>query len=656
MNIAITLSSLRAAQIGLDTSAHNIANANTAGYHRQRMLLSTRTPQWIENLHLGSGVNINRLERMRSQVVEAAYTNSLSELRGIGQHLTIARQIETEFLPGNGSIHQSLTNLFSEMSRLSANPNEFAARNSVVQQAVQLSSQTQRIANRLSALKNDVSSQINIEVQILNQELAQLANLQGQIQTSAFSGSVPNDLLDQRDQLINRIAEKIDIQRFEHAYNGFGLSIGGSSVSLGSVPVVFEVDYDSNGRALVKLAGTSREVTFMGGTLPSLIEAHNVTIPAYQSRLDDFAQTLMREFDQAHAKGVGTYGPFSVLRGARGFKDSAVPISQAQLAFPVSAGELFISVTDPSGGKRTYSISIDPAVDSLNDIANRISQLPTLHASVDNQNRQFSIFAQPGYRFDFTGNLETIPDLSTYSGTAMPGLSGEYTGSVNRQVTIVIDGTGTVGKTPGLTARVLDASTGLEITAVNIGDGYEVDSLLDVGDGVKLKFSAGDVVDGDRFSTTLVAESDSTGILSALGLNSFFEGANAGDIRVASRIVNDTRQLATSRSGEIGDTTNLINMIRLQGKQLLGVNNISFQDYLDEVTSSIGFEVMVLQHIERNAFTVNQQSEQEIAALSGVDLNEELLLITQYQQQYQAAVQVLQTMNLMMDELLNLVR
>ena len=88
--------------------------------------------------------------------------------------------------------------------------------------------QTRNISDRLTDLKTNVRQQIDIEVQELNAEIAALVDLQHQIQTSVSNGPnvVPNDLYDQRDQLINSIASKIDVQRQESSQDGFGLTLG----------------------------------------------------------------------------------------------------------------------------------------------------------------------------------------------------------------------------------------------------------------------------------------------------------------------------------------------------------------------------------------------------------------------------------------------
>ncbi len=655
MNFSIGLSALRASQFALNTVSQNLANANTEGYHRQRVGFQTRLPQFIQGRYLGSGVEIGTIDRMRNQILESTYTRSVSDLQSAGRQLSLEGQIESLFLPGDGSIHNAVGGFFDELNRLSANPSELVQRNAVVQQGVNAAKQVRDISERLTDLKQTVRNQIEIEVNSINQDIESLVDLQHRIQVASARG-VPNDLYDQRDQLINRLAEKIDVQRFEQSQNGFGLSLAGSSIAIGDAPIAFETVYDDNGNVAIHVAGSDREVKFGSGSLIALAEVHNETIDDFQSRIDEFARDFIRNVDQAHAKGVGTSGPFSILRGTRSVGNPQIPLNESEIPFPVEKGELYFSVTDPSGEKRTYAVAIDPATESLDDVAAKIGNVANVQAVVDEQNGTLNIIAQPGYRFDFSGNLETVPDLGSFTGTSLPRISGQYEGDVNRELSVSVIGTGTIGKTPGLLAQVTDESTGKVIAEINIGEGYEAGSELAVTEGVSISFGGGDVTDSDSFTTRLIADSDSTGILSALGLNNFFKGSDAKTIDVETRIVENPNELATSRSGDIADTTNLNGLLTLREAHTMGEGRLSFEDFLGETSSEIGFRVQTSQSLYRNISELNYQYQTEIASVSGVDLNEEMVDLANYQKSYEAAVQVMRTMETMMDELLALVR
>ncbi len=654
MNFQIGLSGLRASQFALSTVAQNLANANTEGYHRQTVSFQTRLPQQFGVNLLGRGVEIRSVDRVRSQILESSYTNALSDLRSVEQRLSIEGQIESLFLPGQGSLQESLSGFFDELSTLSANPTEIVQRNSVVRQGVNLAQQIRDTSNQLTEIKTNVGKQIELEVAALNGQLRDLVALQTEIKIASVHGT-PNDLLDRRDQLINSIAEKIDIQRTENVQDGFGLSISEQSISIGLAAFQFETATDNNGNVTVRLENTQQVINFKSGSIPALQHLHSETIDSFKDKLNEVASGIIRNIDQVHAKGIGGDGAFSVLKGSRPVEDVDAPLATAGTAFPIESGDLFFSVTDSTGNRRTHKITIDPQTDSLRDVANKIAALPGLQANISSQTKQLSISSSAGFKFDFSGNLETVPDLATFTGSSIPQLSGRYEGDENQTLTVQIVGSGEIGITPGLQAQVLN-SAGEVVKELEIGEGYEAGSELDVIEGVKLSFSAGDIVDSESFQTQLVANSDETGALSAFGLNTFFVGTSASDIDVSTRIVEDPNQLATSKTGDNGDTFNLAELVGLRDELVMSDNRLSFDDYLGEVVSEIGFQVQTSASLQLSVSNLKSNYEYELQSVSGIDLNEEMLNLAKFQKSYEASVQVIRTMETMMDDLYRILR
>ena len=334
MNFSIGISALQASQFGINQVSQNLANANTEGYHRQVLGLQTRRSQYVGNHLLGSGVEIGGVKRVRDQILEAAFTSTISDLKGIEQRLSIETRIESHFLTGEGTIQNSLTGFFDELARLSANPGEKSLRNSVVNQAKGLTYQIQEASSGLVQLKGSVSQQIDIEIEALNKEIAELVDLQNTIRTTQFQAT-PNSLLDQRDQLINKISEKIDVQRFESVQDSLGLGIAGSSISIGVVAIQFEAVSLPDGSRQIQVIGGDRETKFASGTIATLVDVHNNLVGEYSEKLEIFTQQLIQKVDQAHATGVGLDGPFKILRSSRNPENTTVPLNESGLPFSI---------------------------------------------------------------------------------------------------------------------------------------------------------------------------------------------------------------------------------------------------------------------------------------------------------------------------------
>ena len=653
MSLWIGFSALQASQFAINNVSQNLANASTEGYHRQEVGLQTSQSQLIGGQIVGRGVEVSHVSRLRDQIVESALTNSIGDLEAVNQQLNIESTIESILAPGERSIQTVLTGLFDSLARLSANPSENALRDSALNQANNLAEQIQEVSSNLIELRNDVRRQIDTELDLVNQDLRSLVELQNRIEADRINGS-PNDLLDQRDRLVNSLAERIDIQRFETRQNQFGLGIAGSSISVGLVPIEFESFTNETGNVEIRIAGTDRTVSFQSGRIAALEESHNSLISEYSNKIDEFAKTLIRSVDQAHAAGVGLDGPFSILKSTRPVSDVNVPLTESS-SFPIDNGELVLSITSPDNEQRTSTISINPDQDSLQDIANKISDLDNIQAVVDPQTNQLTIVAQPGYGFDFTGNLETIPRLTNFSGSSIPKIAGDYQGDTNRVLTVTANGAGEIGKTPGLTATVTNPD-GLAVGEINIGEGYEAGTEIALEDGVSLTFDAGSINAADSFDAVLVAQSDSAGVLSALGLNNFFGGTDSSDISVRRDLLDDSARLATSKNGEIGDTGNLADIIRIRDSNIVGDDQLSFDDYLAETNSEIGFRVQSSESFQFALAEINFQYQTDRDSTSGVDINEELLNLTQHQTSYEAAVQVVRTLEAMLDDLFQIIR
>ena len=206
------LTALRTAQFAIDTLSNNIANANTPGYHRQNVHLDSAEPVRFGNFQVGNGVTVGDVERVREQITESSLTFAISDASGANQLLEIESQIEALFQSGEGSLSQRLDSLFGEITKLTSTSDTPTQRSAVLQQAQQMTSIIRRISAELAGLKTSVRSQIDREVQGLNGQLESLADINAQISIMQAEAT-PNREFDQRDVLVNQIAELIDVTR-----------------------------------------------------------------------------------------------------------------------------------------------------------------------------------------------------------------------------------------------------------------------------------------------------------------------------------------------------------------------------------------------------------------------------------------------------------
>lgn len=649
---SIGITALNLSQFGIDTVSHNVANANTPGYHRRQALLQALPEYRMNGRFYGAGVGLQEFRQIRDRVIENSLTNITADAAAVQQQLATDRRIEGLLGMGAGSLEEMLTQFQAAVQKLSTSPGDPAQRGIVLDSAARMTAQFRQTGARLRDLRTETAQQIDGEVAALNAKLAELAGIHSRILTTPQS-QASGELIDRRDRLINEVAGIIDVTRNETVQAGLGLAVGGNSLGISVLPQRVSVVRKDDGTISLRVGDTDAEIRPRGGRLAGLLESHNSVIPGFQNRLDTLARNFIARFDQAHATGIGVAGPFARLVSTRTVTSTTQPLASAGLDLPLQAGELSVTMTDPAGERRTYSFAYDPAADSLADLATRLAGIPGLNASVSNSLGTLNVQASSGWRFDFTGRLETVPDLASFTGTARPSLSGRWTGSANDTWRVEMSGSGEIGVTDGLKALVYNGAGDL-IAELDVGSKYEPGKPLAVLGGVELSFGAGSVTAGDSFETRITGNADTGGMLAALGLNSFFSGTRATDMDVSQRLRDQPSLLATGMTGDRDDATGLLRLVRVFETPVAGPLDAAAA--LTAISVDSGSRVETGTALSAQLSGLQSRYEIDRDAHSGVDLNEELVNLSKFQKAFEASLRVLQAIDSMYDEATRMLR
>lgn len=234
-------------------------------------------------------------------------------------------------------------------------------------------------------------------------------------------------------------------------------------------------------------------------------------------------------------------------------------------------------------------------------------------------------------------------------------ISGSYSGLQNTDLSFVPRADGEIGVTPGLLIDVYDQNNQL-VGSLDVGSGYQGEAL-NVLDGIQVSFGQGSVsaTANDRFSVDAVADPDSSDILVALGMNTFFVGdATAQTVEVNPDIIADPRLLAASRDGGSGGGGNLLAFDVLAQQRRGALGNADFEDFVGDLIADVGFETARARSTFETQQDIAISLEQQRLSISGVDLDEELLDLTAYQQAFEAASRLVAVAQEMTDTLINL--
>ncbi|MDR4509195.1 MAG: flagellar hook-associated protein FlgK [Candidatus Brocadiaceae bacterium] len=649
-DLQIGLSGVLTAQRAMLVTAHNISNANTKGYSKQTAILSSRQPIEITAGTLGQGVQLAKIKRNRDEYLE-------SRLRDIGSSLGSAsvksqyfKELET-ILNENAesSLNNAILTFFRYANDLSQNPESISVRASLMETSNTLTDTFRRISTELDQMKTFVKQGIEDQISDINNITKSIAGLNKEIAIIESKGIESNDLLDKRDALLQDISTIINIRTEKNSdgtvdvTSSGGLLVSGAS----SLELAYKMETDST-VSIIAANNESARYTPTDGEISGLLEMNNTTIVNYDKKINTLAAAFIKEVNKIHSEGVGLSGGFSSVLSDNAVSSASVALKSAGLSITPTSGDLYVTVIDSSGVMTKTKVTVDVSVDTLTSVQTSLDAITGISANITDKRLQ--VLADSGYSFNFSYALDPNPATGSITGTTIPSISGVYSGSSNDVYTFTAIGTGgTIGSTAGLQVEIRDSSSNL-ITTLDVGSGYTAGNTLDVGNGVSVSFAAGTLNVNDTFTLDVIHDSDGTDLLAALGINTFFNGTDASDITVNSRIKNDVTLIAAS-TGEVGNNVNAMRLAALQSSTN-AVSSTSFADYLHQVSSALGEEAGNAYKEEESFTALETNIANRRDEVSGVNVDEELVSMIRFQQAYQASAKYISTVNQLTDFLL----
>lgn len=307
---SIGLSGLNAAQNALNTTSNNISNVYTPGYNRELTLLGER--------NASGGVKVNDIQRQFDHYVADQLNAAGSKSSALQAYQTQVSQIDNLLADSEAGLAPLMQNFFSSLEDLASSPSDPAARQGVIGAADTLSAQFRSFDSYLRDMQSGIDGNLRDEITQINNSADQIANLNREIALAkAKTGDAPNSLLNQRDQLVSEISERIDVRLTIQESGTYNLSIGnGQPIVAGTRSFGLEAMTSSSDptRTVVGYndsAGNQVELdqgTITGGALGGLLSFRSETLDKTQNQLGQLAVSLTSAFNEQHQAGFDLNG------------------------------------------------------------------------------------------------------------------------------------------------------------------------------------------------------------------------------------------------------------------------------------------------------------------------------------------------------------
>lgn len=315
--LQIGASALLAFQRALDTTGHNIANAATDGYSRQRVQLASQPGQELGGMFFGAGVQLTGVERLQDRFVFDRMLESLSAQSRLERFSTYADRLDGWLSNADTGLARPLQGYFDALQGLAANPGSTAARNVVLGAARTLVARFDSLQAQRDALQDDVDTRLAQAARDASGDAARIAELNEQIARAQATsgGQAPNDLLDQREQLLGALAGRIGITTAAQddgsvnvfTANGQALVVGFTAGRLTTLPDSYDqtrlqlaIDL---GSGVVPISSQAS-----GGEIGGLLDFRRELLDPAMGELGRIAATLAASVNAQHALGTDLYG------------------------------------------------------------------------------------------------------------------------------------------------------------------------------------------------------------------------------------------------------------------------------------------------------------------------------------------------------------
>lgn len=389
------VSGLFASQAGIDVTGHNISNVNTEGYSRQRVAQTTATPQFSGNTIFGRGVDVKTVERIYNDMLAGSIRGESSDLSYYETVQTSLSKVQVYFNEledgsGLGEALQDYFDAWNDLANTAPDQSDEALikKRTVIETASTLASKIQASYESLADIKKDSNVLLKEYVSEANEIAENIAYINKNIALAEAGGSSANDYRDQREVLVNRLAEMTNISVTERDSGQIAVYISGNALVDEDKVFRLSAEQTTAGSNDVSISWGTRDQSrdnvditgaFTSGEIAGELFVRDELLTGYQDTLNTLASSLIEETNRIHSLGQGT-DRLTQITASNGVANPTYTFNEAAGALPleVKNGTLRITVYDEKGEiVDNLDIEIDPDKDGINSMITKISAKET---------------------------------------------------------------------------------------------------------------------------------------------------------------------------------------------------------------------------------------------------------------------------------------
>lgn len=624
--LSIGTRAMAASYAQLQTTGHNISNANTAGYSRQTVQVQTAGGMYTGAGFFGRGVDTTTVTRAHSDYLVKESLAATSVAAADDARSTQLTQLEAAFPTDESGLGYNAGQMFNAFADVASSPQDSSARQVVLARAGDLATQFKSAQGQIDSQQADVTAQLKANVKTVNGLAQTIAKLNDQIAGYAATGQAPNDLLDQRDQTIQQLSQYVGVTTVASDHSQLNVFIGGGQqLVLGANAQTLTTvadKYDPNVLTVgIQEGPDNRPLAssmLSGGAIAGLLKFQETDLADARNMLGQMAAGIAGAVNKQQSLGVDLTG------------NTGGPV--------FSVGNPQVLAAGTNTGNASVSLNISDS-----------SQLKASDYQLDYDGTNYTLS-----RRNSTDAPVSITPAQLASGYSANGITVKITGGTPatgdsfllRPVGVAAASMGvTLADPKGIAAAspVVATTPTTNAGTMKVGALAVQSTLTSPAQAVQVKFSA---APGGGFTYAMSTDGGATyGASNALttGQAIVYPAAPATaqwSLSITGTPANGDTVNVAGASFSSANNGNANAMLNLRDMAIVGGNTVT-DAYADTITN-IGVRVQSAKTAATSSATMASDAQTAVSSDSGVNLDEEAARLMQYQQSYQAAAKMLQ--------------